>query len=1674
MGTAMRGFKVRLLSCGLLVTLAACLVTWGGHAASGQPGGIAVAQPPGKKADKEKKEDRSEIDDNLPFAPPYERSAKQQLKAARDYLEYKEPPYNQICEFLQRILDAKSDSFFDVKYKVGDQTRVNRISVKTEANRIIAEFKPEGLQFYQQAYGATASALLEDAIKANCDVPQLADISQRYFHTRAGAEATVLLGTLHLERGNFLEAAYAFERLLPRKDVDDVFTPRTLFKAVLAFRRSGDSRHAEFLKEHEARLFKAAKEGIIIGRKKYTPEMLRTEIDRPVELVRASALVGEWATRGGNPSRNAVVDGGPPFLDKTFSFPMFYSGDDEGNLWIKGELDKLFARDSKAPKSTPLPGMFPVTTSDMIMFRGYDGVYGVSTKDRLVNGRPVRAGDIVWRSKTTAGLYQLVSSEGTNDVDMSRDAKNWWNTYNSRTVNVHSILYENPLIGSLSHDGQNVYFVDDIAITPPPVFNDPNQGIMGGPQFRHNGDLADMVRAGRLAAVDIKSGNLRWELGRVKVTEMDEKDKAKAPPAPLPPRLTEEEADKTTDAFRLCLDAVFLSAPLPLNGKLYVLIEQAGAIRLLCLDPKNLVKAAGPDPTPKPTLVWSQKLGKPNSTLPTDSVRRFQGCTLAASDGIIICPTNSGVVVAVDTMSRSLLWAHGYRQVSAPVQPTFDPNTGQRLMTPQLPNDRWRSAGPIISGGRVILTAYDSRKLECLDLRTGKVKWSVPHDSNDLYVGGVVNDRVVVVGKNQVKAYHLTGENSERNEPKVAWEPVTIPTPTGHGATGRNAFYVPVRQETAGRDAIPAGEIWAVNIETGQIVSKTGARKRNDTAELAKYGIGNLVFQDGMVFSQSPWEIAAYPQLELKIAEMNKLLDKNPKDPLGLLARGELRLDDGKLKDAVADFKAAEVNNLPPEKLPLLREKLYIAYTEMLRVDFSSAEGFLKEYEALTELPAEKLETPEDKIRREDETKRRKRLHYYLLARGRETQGRLSEAFDHYLALANLGEGKQLLEMPDEPNVRMRPDVWARGRIESMIRRAATPEAKKSLEARIDKEWDAVKSGTDLKKLREFVAVFGPFFSSGTDAQFKLADVLLSTNNDADAREAQSHLSQLRVTSDDPTVRARATEALAQLMIKNRMMEDAVGLYVQLGKEYPNVVIRDGKTGADFLTNLLTDKRLLPFLEPSRYPLPTRVKAEQREPSGNANYGAQFEIESPADLFPAFRGYRFALDQNISGNGTWALRGFDRSTGNERVRFPNLMNPNMYSRTGVPIPYSRFVQGNGHLMLVQLGMTVYCFDLAEKKELWNKNLLDGNQLQPGMSYQIDVLPDGECDLLLQNAIRIPIGRSAVLQASYCCLLTSDGLEAIEPLTRRVLWTRKGVPEKTHIYGDGRYIVLVETNDQRKPISTKLIRAVDGMQVENSPDSGKILAEAKSYRIFGRTALVSSGTGEQPRVLRLLDLATGKDVWKKEYDAKAVPITSPLKSEWAGFVKSDGTAEIFSVKTGETVATLKIDPKNLDAHLTPAVGAQVFADADRFYLILDRDPNAASTTGVRPVQVYNNYMLRSQKVNGPLYAFDRATGKRLWLYEGLFEHQWLVLEQFNELPVLIASAPVMNQNNSYSHAVVVIEKERGRLILEKQVLYNGNLFQNLTIDSKNGTISMNRYDTRILIQPDEKKPDEPKK
>ncbi|HSQ55281.1 MAG TPA: PQQ-binding-like beta-propeller repeat protein, partial [Gemmata sp.] len=845
----MRRKKLRFVLGGLALAVIAGMLSVTSKPAAGQ---VAKPAPPllqpgfGQPGKKGKKEDKSKMErppeeENIPFTFPYDRDARKQLEAARDYLEFGMVPYNTVCPLLQNILEAKSDSFFNTTQVVGGEKRIHRISVKTEANHIISEFKKEGLEFYQQAYGQTASSLLDDAIKANYDLPMLADLSQKFFHTKAGAEATVLLGTLYLERGNYLEAAFAFERVLGRSGLEGLVTPRTLFKACIAFKRSGDPKHSALVSRTLESLRKATeRDGLVIGRKSYSFEQLKAEIERQVELIRPTSTVGEWAMQRGNPSRSGTVDGGPPFLDPIFRTPMLYVAkpeDEQGNNWIRDELERLFSRDNRMRHlGTPLPGFTPITTADQVVFRSYVGLIAVATRDHVASGKVVRAGDIRWVSPSRVGAHQLVSVND-DDVDMSKEVtKQWWNAYMQSMAS--SVLYENPLLGAISHDGTNAYFIDDVAIPPPPTFVNPDFGINAPPQQRQSRELADSEKAGRLIAVNLRSGSEVWELGRVpRVTDQsDPKQRTQ-----LPAVLTEEEADVTNDAFHLCLDAIFLSAPLPLNGKLYVLIEQGGVLRLLCLDPKNLVGVPGQ--TRKPALVWSQKLGRANNPLPQDSVRRFQGCTLAASDGIIVCPTNSGALVAVDIMSRSLVWAHAYREVKpgdTHRQFDIDPRTNQPIPQRQLDPGRWHMGGPIIANGRVIVTAYDSKKLECLDLRTGKVLWWDDKDTNDLYVGGVVNDRVVVVRQNEVRLYTLVGD-TQKQEKRSAIKTISLrnATPTGHGVGGKGMFYLPVRQENAGKNGVPAAEICVIDVEKAEVISTAIARDRNDNTALSKYGIGN-------------------------------------------------------------------------------------------------------------------------------------------------------------------------------------------------------------------------------------------------------------------------------------------------------------------------------------------------------------------------------------------------------------------------------------------------------------------------------------------------------------------------------------------------------------------------------------------------------------------------------------------------------------------------------------------------------------------------------------------------------------------------------------------------------------------------------------------------------------------
>jgi len=92
--------------------------------------------------------------------------------------------------------------------------------------------------FFQHLGSRPVSERLREAIE-KADPTILAEVSQRFLHTKAGLDATDLLGTYHLDRGQYLMATLCYERLLARPDADKL-SPKVLFKAALAYRRSGN------------------------------------------------------------------------------------------------------------------------------------------------------------------------------------------------------------------------------------------------------------------------------------------------------------------------------------------------------------------------------------------------------------------------------------------------------------------------------------------------------------------------------------------------------------------------------------------------------------------------------------------------------------------------------------------------------------------------------------------------------------------------------------------------------------------------------------------------------------------------------------------------------------------------------------------------------------------------------------------------------------------------------------------------------------------------------------------------------------------------------------------------------------------------------------------------------------------------------------------------------------------------------------------------------------------------------------------------------------------------------------------------------------------------------------------------------------------------------------------
>ena len=1079
--------------------------------------------------------------------------------------------------------------------------------------------------------------------------------------------------------------------------------------------------------------------------------------------------------------------------------------------------------------------------------------------------------------------------------------------------------------GSLSSDGQRVYTIEDLT---PSMGLPYTRQIVRGPVRLASGQPRSY---NRLAAHDIRTGKLEWHLGGAE----------------------DEYALRLAEAF-------FLGPPLPLRGQLFVLAEIKDEIRLLALE-----AATG-------ELLWTQSLAMVEEGVLHSPARRLAGLSPAYADGILVCPTSAGAVVAVDLATRSLLWGYRYpqsllaRQRPAIFAMQFRTYPGRQASA------QWTDANPIISDGRVLLTPTDSDLLLCLDLVDGRQRWSVPRE-DDLYVACVHDGKVVVVGPQRARALRLA-------DGKPAWNGRSLEfpdggMPSGHGFYSGNKYFVP----------LTTAQILTVDLDYGQAVYT--ARSRHGHVP------GNLVGCEGMVLSQSPGGLAAYRQLNVLRDEVADRLAEDPDDAPALALHGELLLDEGKRDEAIRSLNRSY--RLAPERrtADLLRE----AMLDGLRQEFHAFHGRAGEIQSLLYEPREHAE------------------FLRIMADGLHAAGHWSEAFEHYLKLVEFDEDCRRVE-PVDTSLSVRGDRWIRARLAALRAEASGEEAAEIERLIASRMRDAIDTGAAADLLR-----FLDYFGDHADIE-PARDALVRALVDA-GRLMQAELVLFGNSQAGDASSGMATARLAKLLAQAEQPSAAESAYRHLAAHYADVVCLDGKTGREIIESL-SDARLARFLSGAASSWPEgRIEVSELKANRPATQGL-YPLEFRGDPGPFFRNTVIRMDQ--SRRSLFAADGLGQVRWSLTLVEPG--SPHSFAFN----PSNTYVRASGHLVVVSLGYRIAAIDTlgraggGEARILWSEDLTQGGFDQS----LLRAAPQGRPQLpqgmgMVQHGSH-QLGSLGPVTPRYVSFQHYRNLVAVDPMTGETLWVRHGVPPGATLFGDAHYVLAASPEHS----DILVISALDGSligkrslpefeasgnQAGLSPAARRRFSQALMTTV-GRNIVVSRVDPSDGRqVLGLFDPLEQRYVWGPLRTAPGH--TTHFGEELIALLAADGTLKLIRMDDGSEIVNAKLpgEATATEIHLLRA---------GETYLVVTNRPRMRNQR-INPLPGMQFRAIG----DGRVYAFD-LEGRSLWPKPAVVEDQSLVLHQPEDLPVIVFASQSYNPHRSgvdrFTTRIECLDKRNGRM------------------------------------------------
>ena len=418
------------------------------------------------------------------------------------------------------------------------------VGIRIAANRLLASLprdKPgAGLDVYKNDPRSHGQDAADPGAIADGDKQKFADVAQRFLWTDAGGEAAERLATILLDRGDFMAAAQAFDRLIQRDGVEKL-EPLTLYKAAIAFTpRQHQGRQGQQGQGLEA----APGQGARRPRPSAARPSPWTTPSKYLDRIRGgvNTSIHDWPMVGGNPSRNGQGVGDTAFMQPAgvpCSAPPRRGEPADHRRHPGQEVDPVGRRTASSRRlegkgEAVIPAFAPVTATVI----GSDGK--PKTAPRLP--RPTTASAAVDLKTGKREWHVPLALEPRTDAARTRPATvpsltGWVQQFKDQH-NKPGVIIENSTVGTMSSDGNRVYLIDDLQV-PAASSSSATRGAacpqpgIGVNQLRSS--PAWTPTSSR--RISHRSGKLLWELRAApRPTRTTLRPEARLPGHPLPRR----------------------------------------------------------------------------------------------------------------------------------------------------------------------------------------------------------------------------------------------------------------------------------------------------------------------------------------------------------------------------------------------------------------------------------------------------------------------------------------------------------------------------------------------------------------------------------------------------------------------------------------------------------------------------------------------------------------------------------------------------------------------------------------------------------------------------------------------------------------------------------------------------------------------------------------------------------------------------------------------------------------------------------------------------------------------------------------------------------------------------------------------------------------------------------